>query len=111
MQNAECRVNNQRAAAGYASGVGMSKTFKVIAISAVLIAAAVICLSFFEMPAGWWTRYGGVLTLALCVLWPVTYIWSMIILVRRKNWITILVLTVFVLLFILSGLAPGGFLR
>jgi len=82
----------------------MSKAFKVIASAAVLIAAAVIGLSFFEMPAGWWTRYGGILTLVLCVLWLVTYIWSMIILVRRKNWITIVVLTVFVLLFILSGL-------
>jgi len=78
----------------------MSKILKVIAIAAVLIASACICLSFFEMPSGWWTTYGWALALVLCVLWPIIYIWSLIIFVRRKNLMMVLFLIAVAILFL-----------
>ena len=83
----------------------MSKTLKVIAIAAVLIGSACICLSFFEMPSGWWTTYGWALALVLCVLWPIIYIWSLIIFVKRENWMMVLFLIVVAIL-VLALCAP-----
>jgi hypothetical protein len=85
----------------------MSKTLKVIAMVAALIGAAVIGLSFLQMPPGWHTLCFWAMAVVVWVLWPVIFVWSLIHFVKRKNWIMALFLIAAAIL-VLGGFAPGA---